>query len=104
MDEDAAKVEVRLGGGGNLEFGSREDAVGLKLSIDRRTGGSGGIGLEIAILFRTSTLSRRGGRPGLSSGRSLARCIRNGRPFFTGWVPMVRVSVGEGVSTVVLSL
>lgn len=76
------KVCVRFGGGMNFVV-SVPNPVGRKLSIDLRTGGSGGCGLDIDMLARTSTVSRRGGSPGRSSGKSLLICIRlNGGCFF----------------------
>lgn len=63
-------VGVRFGGGINMLLVSATDGAGRVVSIDLRTGGSGGTGLLSAILFLKSLSSRRGGRPGFSSGES----------------------------------
>lgn len=66
-------VLVLLGGGMNLLFVSDIKADGRNVSMDRRTGGSGGAGRCRTILLRISTLSfsLRVGRAGRSSKRSL---------------------------------
>lgn len=69
-------VCVRLGGGMNFWFASATRAAGrldvsidgrADVSIERRTGGSGG---TFILAMRGSNLSRRGGNPGLFSGES----------------------------------
>jgi hypothetical protein len=66
-------VCVLLGGGMNLLLVSAIRSAGRNVSIDLRTGGSGGAGLCMTMLFRKSTLSlsRLIGNAGRSSGRSL---------------------------------
>jgi hypothetical protein len=72
----------------NLLLVSATNSAGRNVSIDRRTGGSGGPGRCITMLFRKSTLSlsRRIGNAGRSSGRSLdAGCLADGA-IFSGWL------------------
>lgn len=81
----------------NLLFVSAIEGVGRTMSIDRRTGGSGGAARFSTILFLKSPSSRLGGSPGRSSGKSLAERMWFGRVFFTGCIP-IRASDGGNFS------
>jgi len=92
-------VCVLLGGGMNLLLVSATKSAGRNVSIDLRTGGSGGTGRCITMLFLKSTLSlsRRKGSEGRSSGRSLGivDCLASGA-IFTVWFPTVDRGSDDG--------
>jgi hypothetical protein len=91
-------VLVRFGGGIILAFASAI-ATGLRVSIERRTGGSGGGGLFNCALFRRSMSSRRRGNSGRSSRRSLVERMCEGMNFFGGCSPTVGEPDGLVLST-----